>query len=1584
MLLGIVLASCGAGAATMTVEVASELRLVREGEGWVAVRGAELDYPLEPIGAPSLPWRMVSIEIPAGATVGQITLEGEWQTLAEDATLAPIQVVDAIGEPRETVSPDEALYARSWPAQTIESLGTIKTLGKTLLRVKVTPVRYSRRTIEALTNARLVLELDEPSAAARTASSAAFSLNPVAASTQSLSHRYLLISPPAYTNEWQAYLDLRRSQRPDVEFVLKNAQEIYATYPFDATNTAGVARNPAESIHQFIRENVAANPADNTYVVLGGTWVDAANITSMDDTRLSTKMPGIIAKSAEFYSHYPLTDLFYACLDVEEGKYPWDGNGNGNYADSGELGNSANDYYPDIVVSRIPLRSTKLGEAAVIAAFTEKMRRAEADDFAGAHRYGSAGGQLDTTYSASSGYFLRGEQEFFDGGINQFDPRRSSSFVDCEVVPRRSLKNILARRRPVLGGNPLFPNSWGADYDSQAAGVTGFFASDRDYTEYRDHGSSTYLYGGYVTVERHLNATGISRIILAGYSCMTGYIDGDNVALAEAEIVSAQGGALASVHNTRFGLSYAGRGASDEDNLSSTLQYRIKLKLMNEDCDLGTAWLKTRQGYCGNAGGQARFVMMEQMLFGDPLVALRPAVAAATLTESAAYDSDTGFTYLTMPGGTRIEGDKLVKVMQTLTVTGEGDFTFAADGGVGGGVAFADEGEHVLTLASPAKGYFAAPSNATEVAISGSGVTLDLGAAQPDFTTLTLNGGATHQTGNVIRGTTEGQLAAVLPLVVTNTEVLFSTRDAFLRRADDNSVTEVAEDKITVIDGTVGFFTNPNVGLAYGRWDGFYCPVELDNGNILVKSTQTAAFGHSAKPGLEVAVAGSSSVATAAGGKITLFGTTTFTLAEGATLDLAAAFAVSSTADSKMVIENRGKVTVADATGLAGEVTVNGGTLQLSAIPLQNVTKLTLTGDVKLVLPKDEGGFYQILPVQGASLVMSGATVTVASTDGETETTLVGEFTATNAFFDKSAFLVWNSVDGNWNTTETNWLRDGEDVAYSAGDKAYFPDIENADVVAVKLTEEVACDFVNFGNAASAYTFTGERLSVKSLLLGTPVAFSNDVYSSAGVLASGGTTDFADLTTPTLDIASGAEASALTLGNTISTIKGIRFYPRVMRGGGSTCSLAELRFYSGSTEVTLSDATKSDAPGYSSTNQGYLWDGVVSGIVMATGGEKVWQVTVGSAAEFANDQYYLQFMFSQSKPMVTSYKLAGGYNTYLNAPTSFRVDVTADGISWITVSTVSGASTAGNGFGELWYTSGACSCSNGGPTAVSIAEGGAYGLAGTPNATFTCEAGAVFKAVADSALQYNANCTFAYPEEGTIAIDPAALNLADGTSARVIANNGKTFSHADLAHFSVAEGYTLERDDSGLNVVKQTALAGPYRRTLAGGRTTWAETGWTADTVAEGGTWDSATRQPCADVELLTTADTVLEIAESVSFGTLRQQTLPEGEEGSEVDRSAYANRLRIEKADGATVEAVVYDLSAFEGRVTIAFSTGAATVIAGTDTRLRANGTGKLVVGEGMKVTLYFAGSWGGTIENNGGTVEYRTPLAAPQVEFR
>ena len=91
----VVVMGCGqAWAATQTValDALPAIELVREGET-ALLRAEGLERPLEPVGAPSLPYYTVRLEVSAEAEVGAATLEGEWKTLGEGVTLEPIQPV---------------------------------------------------------------------------------------------------------------------------------------------------------------------------------------------------------------------------------------------------------------------------------------------------------------------------------------------------------------------------------------------------------------------------------------------------------------------------------------------------------------------------------------------------------------------------------------------------------------------------------------------------------------------------------------------------------------------------------------------------------------------------------------------------------------------------------------------------------------------------------------------------------------------------------------------------------------------------------------------------------------------------------------------------------------------------------------------------------------------------------------------------------------------------------------------------------------------------------------------------------------------------------------------------------------------------------------------------------------------------------------------------------------------------------------------------------------------------------------------------------------------------------------------------
>lgn len=1394
--------------------------------------------------------------------------------------------------------------------------------------------------------------------------------------------QYVLLSPPAYTNAWQAYVDMRRTQRPDVDFTLVNAADIYAAHPFSPSATAGAPRNPAESIHAWIRARMAGitDPAARAkhYFVLGGSFVDAARVTSADDARLQKRIPGVFVRPhfapdavlQENEPYHPISDMFYACLDVAEGKWPWDGNANGKYADNYEIGDAANDYRADVIVARIPVEKHPSATGAqVIAAFTEKVRRVESPDFDGAYRIAAAGGQSDSRFGMSHARVMRDEREFYDGGLNQFDPRHGGVWVDSETLPRNTAKNMIAPRRPVLEGNPLFVYCWGSDHATIEEATAHYFSHDRDFVEYRDHGSAQDLYCKYINSSAYLAATGLTRMIFSGFSCMTGYIDGEGVSLAESEILSLNGGTVSSVHNSRYGIGTANVHI-DDDGYSSTLQYYMKQDVLEQDMDMGSAWLDARQRYYdrGTASKVGRFLVMEQLLLGDPLIKLPPAMDAATVADTAiAVTKDTGYTTLTVPGGATISGDGLFKVMTELKVEGSGDLRFAADGGVGTkGVTFLS-GHGKLTLASPRKGYFVQPTGADEVAIAGSGITLDLEQAAPKFGTLTLAGEGDRKTGNALRGRTAGQLAAFLPLTVSNTEVSLATVDAFKNAT--------ASRLATVSDGALGITTNPNLGLA-DCWEYLALPIALEDGDLFVDSTKTAGFGRPDRPGLAVSVGGTSSVRTMRGGRISLYGTTAFTLAADATLSLAAAFDPQT--DGKVVIAG-GTTVVEDETGLAGEVEVSGGTLVLKKIPLLNVTRLTLADGVRLVLPPDAGGFYQILQPQGATLVPNDATI---ATSDDPAAPIAGEFTQTCSFFDKSAFLVWNTKGGGtWDESADNqpWKLGSDKASYSAGMKVYFPDIAmalNGQVHTINLPAEINCDFANFGNQVQRYAFAGERLNLKNLQVGTDLAFGNRVYASAGALVTGGNLELADLNTPSLTIARGATVSAANLANDLSEIRGFRFVPlATAQSGNGKLSISELEFYNKDGKINLGSATVTEASGVgaTSTNLAKAWDGDVLGINFMFAGQQPWSVSFADSSVMTSGRYYLQFMFDDPIPIITTYGVGQTYNNYqVESAAAWRIDVTVDGESWVTVARVNGGLTyPKQGTGTLWINGGAqaFAVNPASRTDVALASGGAYALTGTPKATFRFAADAELKVVPGAALQYTTDVSFIYPEEGSVKIVGAAAD-----SQLVIANTGAELLFEDLEHFEAEEGYYLTVDGAGLHVVKGSPLEGPYTLS-AEGRVDWTAGDWNSATGAF--VWSESTLNPMVELEILPKNDLVLTINEDIGFHTLKAGDISMDAEAS------GTGTLRLEKTEDVAVKALEYDLSGFDNRVTVVFSTGAATVIAGKDTHLRSVGTGRLIVGEGMTVTIY-ASAWAGIVENNGGTVIYRTALPAPRVLFR
>ncbi len=1191
--------------------------------------------------------------------------------------------------------------------------------------------------------------------------------------SQDKEFHYTLISPHAYVEDWSTYLKMRAEQRPDVAFTLKNAAEIYESYPFDPAAVDGAPRNPAESIHAWIRETMKDVPVADRgkyYFVLGGSFTDAQTITKTGDERLNKYIPGVYVRprfSPEANiqvgePYYSISDMFYACLDVKEGEWPWDANKNGKYADNQEAGSVLNDYGADVIVSRIPIEKHSAGAKAVIAAFKAKVARVEDKDFAGKYRFALAGGQCSNSngrINISDGNTLRDEHEFYDGGLNMFDPRHGGIWVDSELVPRKTVKNTTVKYRPVLEGNPMFMYTWGAEHPSIDEAVAHFYAHDYDYMEYRDHGSASDLYCKYINSDAYLSATGLTRMIISGFSCMTGYIDGPGISLAEAEILSPKGGTVASVHNSRYGVNFVGTDLKDNAGLSSTLQYLIKQGVLEKNMDIGQAWLYARQKF-GATADQALFVSAEQLLLGDPLIKLPSAVPETTLEETEiVVDKDTGYTTLNVKGGTKISGDHLFKVMQGMKVTTKGDLTFAADGGVGGkGIEFSEPGGS-LAIASPNKSYFVQPTGANKVLITGSGTTLDFSSDMPKFEELCLIGNSTRQAGNVLRGRTEGQLKNLLPLSIENTEVALGTVDAF---KGANSGTFA-----TVSNGGLGITFNPNYGLE-NSWEYFVGSISLDGGNLFVDRTSTAGFGRPDKPGLTVDVAENSSIETRNGGKATLFGTTTFNVDTGVTLTFGAAILRDEKTDGKIVI-NGGRTIVESADGIGGEVTISGGVLVLKELPLKNVTKLTLLGESKLVIPTNEEGYYQVLSGKGVSLSISAETRVYSL--GDENTPIVGRSTTTGAIFDVDKFAVWDKATGDWADTA------------SGQTKIYFPDIEGVNEVVVSLPEALTCAFAVFGNQNSTYRFTGEPLTLGNAVLSERIVFENEVSAPNGVVVESGKIDFATLRTPRLTIKEDATISAAEIVSKIETIKGIRFYPIKTNSNGKTASIYELQFNTTNGKLPLESKNFSYTSDIGSvTNEGYLHDGVKCGF---EGNSICCEITANNVDDLSKEKFYIQYSFDQNQPMPVSYYIAasnGGVNK-TQSLTSFRVDVTSDSINWVTVSNKSKVTVPNTGLGDMWYNpSDPAFKFDNPPAEIYVEKGGALELAGSVSGTIHLAAESILK-VGSGAMTLGSSSKIVLPDEGFAYIDCSEVDLTDNSEPLTILS-GLTLTEADLAHLT--------------------------------------------------------------------------------------------------------------------------------------------------------------------------------------------------------
>ena len=816
--------------------------------------------------------------------------------------------------------------------------------------------------------------------------------------------------------------------------------------------------------------------------------------------------------------------------------------------------------------------------------------------FTGDYKLGITSSYLESpTCYMNNKKVLRDETEFFDRVPNMYDPEHPAAWRDTGPHMRRHVSEAAATRRPVIDAvcyhqGEIYSKNTTPETFSQV-----FRNFDREIGAVNGHGWAGGT--GQFNANMFAQCAGLTKINVVGISCETGYLDvyGNqngksvaNISLGEAGManVTKTGGFIASINNSRYGWVNWETDQLFGNNQSWRLHYWMYDGTV-QGMNAGTAWRRMAQNYYTDFGythlpelipGQC---YTQMMLFGDPLIAaVTPenasisgdtwnvgTVDGATITTSASKtitipSKTDGAPYgamsltISQPANATLTlaGDGGLKVMRGITVSG-GKLEIGINGGQGGvgtyatdnrgapleaenakrpnGLKFTSTGELTFNNTREDAYYFVNKvQNASKITFAGAGAIINT----DDFDSKLQKGSLVFQgpndfdprtaPANVIRANLTkkvGALTRFMPLTLNNSALTLETHDTFNGYAGET------------------FMTLNNSILKYreNRWRGLTDQeyfervrgkLNLNNSTLAVDYPCNV---YLTEPTLEVT--GNSSIEATHGGAFKLEGVTTIVLKNNATLTLDAKFEVLQ--GGGLTITGFGRVVVANATGLAGNVQIGEGiTLELAKLPLADVTVLTLANNVRLVLP-DEGTFYQVLPLSSALYTGEGVTVALKDDDG-VERVINAEITQTGSIFESGSILAWTTVNGDWD-----------------GSVQYFPDVKVNNRVEkyafVDVAEELDIPFACFANVGTEYTFrlksedSRATITFDSLSIGGKTSFLLPTYYKTRLYIAGGDFYGSEVVSPVIEVAAGGRLEA----GEISSMNGEPAEVRVLKDG---------------------------------------------------------------------------------------------------------------------------------------------------------------------------------------------------------------------------------------------------------------------------------------------------------------------------------------------------------------------------------------------------------------------------------------------------
>ena len=1557
-------------------EVSSRLR----------ISGGELISPMSPIGGPALPYLAVTLPLDKDALVDEVTCEGAFETI--DTPLRPLVIAEPhrLGESPRVTAEDPALFgAALYPAQSVShSRQTFS--GKSVLLLHVTPYRWNgtEGILEKATSLRVRVSYSRPKLLKRAAAEATTSrLSDVEAALEKID--MVVISPPAWTNLWPLYVEYRKTTHPDLTIIIKNTDEIYATYD---------GADDALKIHHYL-EDLYANK-NLKYAILGaGCAKGTYDRTKEIPTRACYAINGLSSVS----------DLYYSCMEKKGGAEVWDYDGDGAYlavknAGGGYSGDSADrvDWTPEIACFRFPVREQ--GQVRGITSKTlrtytaeeqvkglvEKLKRVEGGDFAGDFKIGYSGDFVFTSWGrGNTSDRMAGEARFFDGRLNLWDADHAANSQDWEIMMRYNIRSYIASARPLA-------DVFCADSVDAAGNI---YNRDLEFNTHAAHGQdqTTTPFEAY----NFFTTSKIQKFLDFSHSCRTGRFDlnnysgNGNLCFGEASVLNPKGGALVTINNTR--VTWA--STLDDEWCALLMQVSFIQGLFSlGDGTAAGSFIEghnrviQRAGQFAPASYMAGCYVIANMM-GDPLVSLAKdkeaiqkemtlagAVEATEplLATTLTLNPDEGADEITVSGAGK------VKAFQNLVVNAP-TLTFSAPGGVaGGGLTFAEAGG-TLRLSGNSERYFGPRfTNLKTITVTGSGATLDFDKTGKvrEVSTLSFTDGGE----NTIRCREGGIFSTDLTIPVSNATLVLQTVNVGGVRDGRGDVPLFALDHATLKITENPHWATENLSRT----------VTMKDSTLDVEYSK-AGFGpfvNNAGFNLDV-LSGSNKVVGAASG-ISLSGLVKMDVAEGANLSIEVPLVKSSypgtllktgagtlelrashTFENGLVISNGTVVAGAESSrtlGAGAVVVEEGATLTLEAIPVADIKSLTVKRGGRLILPGDatKASYQLVDPLTSTLQFEEGAEV---YNENDLESPLEGNVTADGYFMNTENFLNWGEADGTWSNTsdETPWLdKSSAAAAFADGDSVQFLD-RDAQTLAVAVAGAVNPDYVNFANHATSYRFTkgddAALLSVPNLYTVGETVFEADVKASAKAIVTQGTTTFSNLVTAVASVQDGA---ALRVTGTLSPLAKIskvvlnvtKFQCSQIFVGAwydsyhAGCQVNGLEFLNDGKRVPLPVGTKVTAK-FSYTNtaknrvsvedtmtvtkldeNGYVSEcsgtSTITNLVDASASTGWGGGEGGNTLISATPTYSITIDLGSPIEMFSAYRLAGG-NSAARSPASWSLTVTEDSTSKATVVDSKSVSLSAN----AWWTSGAVSLAGSGDGSFTVSPGARLYCDGVINHSLTLSDGATL-AITNSESMVIGN---GMKMEGSVILDVGEADLFPWTQV----TTGANLQMSDLAAFSVKDdAAALQILDGELYVATQNVTPGPYERTLSGD-CAWNSADFTADGTSFKDTWSETATLVTETATLTVTNNATLDIDTDVCLNTVRVVSAPGATPTLKVtgDKRLYASTL---------------DFSDFAGSVIWGVDLNGASVICGTNevTLLKGDGATLSVAANGI---AHLAGSF-------------------------